>query len=108
MKQSMEHRWNFRKPVEAEVILHYSRLGVVWAKMRNVGYGGMCLETRPLTLYPNSKVHVTFLVRRGAEVVHRSVEALVIYMNGHGCGLMFSDFDRHTFRFLHTLIHAEA
>lgn len=72
--------------------------------MHDISYGGMRLEVRPLVLNPNTKVRVTFLMRQAAEVAHRSVEALVIYMNGHGCGLMFDGFDRGTFRFLHTLM----
>lgn len=106
MKQSTEQRWNPRTQVKTEVILHFSRLGVVRAQTRDISYGGMHLEVKPLVLNPNSKVHVTFIVRQAAEVVHRTVEALVIYMNRHGCGLMFDGFDRGTFRFLHALMHA--
>lgn len=105
MKQPTEHRWNPRKQIKTEVILHFSRLGVVRAKTHDISYGGMRLEVKPLVLNPNTRVRATFIVHQATEVVHRSVEALVIYMNGYGCGLMFDGFDRSTFRFLHSLMH---
>jgi hypothetical protein len=105
MRQATEQRGSPRKQVETEVVLHFSNQGVVWAKTRDVSYGGMRLEVKPLVLNPNTKVRVTFIVRQAAEVVHRSVEALVIYMNRHGCGLRFDDTDGSTFRVLQTLMH---
>lgn len=104
MEPPTEQRWNPRKQLKTEVILHFSRLGVVRAQTRDISYGGMRLDVKPLVLNPNSRVRVTFIVRQAAEVAHRSVEALVIYMNGHGCGLMFDGFDRSTFRFLRGLM----
>ncbi len=107
MKQLAEQRWNPRKHVETEVILHFSERGVVRAKTCDISYGGMRLEVRPLMLYPNTKVRVTFIVRQAAEVVHRSIEALVIYMNRYGCGLMFHGFDRSTFKFLSAYVEQQ-
>lgn len=104
MKPPTEQRWNARKQFETEAILHFSRHGVIRVKVRDISYGGVRIEARPLVLYPNSRVRVTFIVRQAAEVVHRTVEALVIYMNWHGCGLMFDGFDRNTFKFLHTIL----
>ncbi|MHB1140433.1 MAG: PilZ domain-containing protein [Sulfuricaulis sp.] len=107
MKQLAEQRWNPRKHVETEVILHFSERGVVRAKTCDISYGGMRLEVRPLMLYPNTRVRVTFIVRQAAEVVHRSIEALVIYMNRYGCGLMFHGFDRSTFKFLSAYVEQQ-
>lgn len=108
MKQSTEQRWNPRRQVETEVILHFSQRGVVRAKTCDISYGGVRLKVRPLILHPNTRVHVTFIVRQAAEVVHRSVEALVIYMNRYGCGLMFDGFDRKTFKFLSAYVEQPA
>jgi len=108
MKQPTEQRWNPRKQIETEVILHFSDMGVVHAKARDISYGGIRIDVRPLVLHPNTRVRLTFIVRQAAEVVHRSVEALVIHMNRHGCGLMFNGLDRHAFRLLSTLMHVEA
>ena len=108
MKQSTEQRWNPRRQVETEVILHFSKRGVVRAKTCDISYGGVRLEVRPLILHPNTKVRVTFIVRQAAEVMHRSVEALVIYMNRYGCGLMFHGFDRNTFKFLSAYVEQPA
>lgn len=106
MKSPTEQRWNPRKQIKTEVILHFSRLGVVRAQTRDISYGGVRLEVKPLVLDPNTRVRATFIMRQAAEVAHQSIDALVIYMNGHGCGLMFDRFDRGTFRFLHRLMHA--
>ena len=107
MKQLAEQRWNPRKHVETEVILHFSERSAVRAKTCDISYGGMRLEVRPLLLYPNTKVRVTFIVRQAAEVMHRSLEALVIYMNRYGCGLMFHGFDRSTFKFLSAYVEQQ-
>ena len=103
MKPTKEQRWSPRKQLETEVVLHCASLGTVRAKTRDISYGGMRLEVRPLVLNPNSKVMVTLIARQAAEVVHRSVEALVIYMNRHGCGLRFDRLDRSTLRLLQTM-----
>lgn len=35
------------------------------------------------------------------------IDARVIHIGSHGCGLMFVDFDRDTFTLLHTILFAE-
>ncbi len=104
MKEPKEQRGTRRKQLETEVVLHSGRLGMFRVKTRDISYGGMRLIVKPLALNPNSKVRVTLIVREAAEVVHRTVDALVIYMNQHGCGLRFDDVDRSTFRLLQTMM----
>lgn len=104
MKETKEQRGTRRKQLETEVVLHSAGLGAVRAKTRDISYGGMHLVVKPLVLNPNSKVRVTLIVREAAEVIHRTVDALVIYMNQHGCGLRFDGVDRNTFRLLQTMM----
>jgi hypothetical protein len=40
--------------------------------------------------------------------MHRSVEALVIYINHHGCGLRFDSLDRGALRLLQAMIRPGA
>ena len=107
MKHPIEQRWNFRRPVTTEVILHSPRLGVVRARTRDLSYGGMRVDAMPANLGPNNWVRVTLFVRHDAETLHQSVDARVIHAGSHGCGLMFVDFDRDTFMLLHALMFAE-
>lgn len=107
MKPTQEQRRSPRKQLETEVVLHFASLGAVRAKTHDISYGGMRLEVKPLVLNPNSKVRVTLIARQAAEFVHRSVEALVIYMNRHGCGLRFDGLDRSTFKLLQTMMGLE-
>lgn len=107
MKHGIEQRWNSRKSVTAEVILHSPRLGVVRARTRDLSYGGTQLDARFATLAPNSWVRVTFLVRHDAETLHQSVDARVIHAGSQGCGLMFVNFDRGTFMLLHALMFVD-
>lgn len=108
MKPAKEQRWTRRKQLETEVVLHFASLDPVRAKTRDISYGGMHLVVKPLMLNPNSKVKVTLIMRQAAEVIYRTIDALVIYMNRHGCGLRFDNLDRRTFVFLQTLMHLEA
>ena len=108
MRCVTEQRWNFRKQFNTRVILDVSGLGAVQGETRDVGYGGMRLDTRPWVLSPNTKVRVTFVSRQETEDTPRSIDARVTYMNGDGCGLTFEEFYSDTFAFLHTLIHLEA
>jgi len=107
MKQAKEQRWTRRKQLETEVVLHFASLGAVRAKTRDISYGGMRLVVKPLVLNPNSKIRVTLIVRQAAEVIHRTVDALVIHINEHGCGLRFDGVDRNTFRLLQTMMRLE-
>jgi hypothetical protein len=108
MRRVTEQRWNFRKQFNTRVILDVWGLGAVQGETRDVGYGGMRLDTRPWVLSPNTKVRVTFVSRQETEDTPRSIDARVTYMNRDGCGLTFEEFHRDTFAFLHTLIHLEA
>lgn len=104
MKEAKEQRGTRRKQLETEVVLHFAGLRAVRVKTRDISYGGMHLVVKPLVLNPNSKVRVTLIAREAAEVIHRTVDALVIYMNQHGCGLRFDGVDRNTFRLLQTMM----
>lgn len=107
MRHPIERRWNFRKPVQTEVILHSPRLGVIHSKTRDLSYGGMRLETRLANLGPNCQLRTTFVIRQDAEILHQSVDARIIHTDSQGCGVMFVDFDRDTFMLLHTLMFAD-
>ncbi len=108
MRRLTEQRWNFRKQFNTRVILDVSGLGAVEGETRDVGYGGLRLDTRPWVLSPNTKVRVTFVSRLDTHDTPRSIDARVTYMNRDGCGLAFEEFRRDIFAFLHTLIHLEA
>ena len=107
MRHPIERRWNLRKPVQAEVILHSPRVGVIRTPTRDLSYGGMRLEPRLANLGHNSQLRATFVVHQGAEILRQSVNARVIHTDSQGCGVMFIDFDRDTFTLLHTLMFPE-
>ncbi|MGE5240509.1 MAG: hypothetical protein ACM3NI_02585 [Bacteroidota bacterium] len=50
---------------------------------------------------------MTLIVRQAAQVIHRTVDALVIHINQHGCGLRFDGVDRNTFSLLQTMTRLE-
>jgi len=90
----MEQRWNFREPLEIEVILQYPGLGLVRARTRDVSSGGMFVETRPLALSPNTMVQITFVKRHHSPY---SLRALIVHATGNGCGLMFTHSNQEDF-----------
>ena len=103
MKSHTERRWNLRNLVQAEVILHSPRIGVIRTNTRDLSYGGMRLETRLANLGKNCHLRATFVIRQGGEIIHQSIDSRIIHTDSQGCGVMFVDFDRDTFMLLHAL-----
>ena len=100
----MEHRWNSRKPVGVDVVLHYDGLGLIRGKTRNISYGGMYVETNAVNLAKNAVVSVHLPEPDDNENSLQTVRAMVVHTGQDGFGLMFLDFDRAMLRILRGLI----
>jgi hypothetical protein len=100
----MEHRCSIRIPSKFDVVVHCRRVGTVPATIRDVGLGGMFVETGSAVLHPNTPVDVTTRVpENGADQLHR-FRAWVVWTGRCGAGLMLRSFDDATSVVLHGLV----
>jgi hypothetical protein len=86
----MEHRWSARKPHECSVAIDspFRTQAIGW--MRNIGLGGMFVETGALVLPTNAPVLVgfTFVMKDEYEEPFR-LPGLVVRRTPAGVGIMF-------------------
>jgi hypothetical protein len=100
----MEHRCSIRMPIKFDAVIHCRRVGTVPATIRDVGLGGMFVETGSTVLHPNTPVDVTTRVpENGADKLHR-LRAWVVWTGRCGAGLMLRSFDDTTEVVLRSLV----
>jgi hypothetical protein len=89
----MEHRCSIRISSEVDAVVNCRRVGVVHATIRDVGLGGMFVETGSIALRLNTPVDVT--VRVPGNGGHRPyrLRTWVVWVGSGGAGLMFRSFD---------------
>jgi hypothetical protein len=82
----MEHRWNDRKPVQTDVIIHAAGLGMIRGRTRDLSMSGAFIETAPaVTVHKNSRVQVAFLASG------KTVPAHITRTRNGGFGVLFDD-----------------
>ena len=100
----MEHRCSVRVPLALDVVIKSRSLGLVSGRTRNVGVGGMLVDTGPARLPVNTLVETSLvMLEQGREQVYDAF-AVVIHSSDGGTGLMFSDMDPALFNRLHQLV----
>jgi hypothetical protein len=101
----MEHRWSIRTPIRIEVDLDCPGLGQATARTRDIGLGGVFVESRELNPPRNATIELTFYLGSGDTRVAYRIKARVVRVTPEGVGLMFKDYDVNTFRSLQEVIH---
>jgi hypothetical protein len=100
----MEHRCSIRIPIKFDAVVNCRRVGTVSGTIRDVGLGGMFVETGSTVLHPNTPVDVTARVpANGADELHR-LRAWVVWTGRCGAGLMLRSFDDATSVVLRRLV----
>lgn len=94
----MEHRWHIRRPLAAKVILNSAAHGPIRAKIRDLGAGGVCVETPEKALSANLHVELTFAVGSDGVLRLYRVPALVVWASRDSAGLMFYEIYPETLR----------
>ncbi len=87
----MEHRCSVRKPMELQLMLYKHGLPVQSAVSRNLGLGGMLIDTGTTTWRNNEFLEVEFIGDDGSPGMR--VPAVVVHQSGRGTGLMFDGID---------------
>ena len=101
---NMEHRCSTRNLVVLNAVLDCRSFGLVPAKVRDVGLGGMFVETGLITLRPNTPVEVAVSVQSNGVNKRHHFRALVVWTERCGAGLMFRSFDDAAYGALHKLV----
>lgn len=100
----MEHRCSIRISSEFDAVVNCRRAGVVRATIRDVGLGGMFVETSSIALRPNTPVDVTMRVPKSAANRPYHLGAWVVWTGRSGAGLMLRSFDDATYSALRKLV----
>lgn len=83
----MEHRWSLRKTLQRPVLLSSPQHGTLSARMRDIGLGGMYVETDGPIPPLNALVSVSFGL---GEWPHEfCLRGLVVRRTASGAGIMF-------------------
>lgn len=101
---SMEHRWDTRKATAVEAVVRYPALGLVRGKVRNIGLGGMYVETGAITFNVNTPVDVTVRIGKHSADGLFHMHAWVVWTGASGAGLMFRAFDDTSYAALQELV----
>ena len=83
----MEHRCSIRKPMELQVMLYKHGLPVQRALSRNLGLGGVLVDTGDTRWRKNEYLEVEFIGADGGQGMR--VPAVVVHQSENGTGLMF-------------------
>jgi PilZ domain len=83
----MEHRCSVRKPLEFQLLLYKHGLPIQSGVSRNLGLGGLFIETSEREWRKNEYLEIEILGRNGLPSMR--LHAVVVHHNGKGAGVMF-------------------
>lgn len=101
----MEHRWSIRKPHQCRVVVDCPRVGPAVAELRNIGIGGMFVESGNLDLPVNTPVSVAFTLGRDGYREDFRLPAMVVRRMPNGAGIMFLESEVETLRALRRALY---
>ncbi len=100
----MDSRSSIRRRLELQVVLSYPKLGMLSGCMRDLGRGGMFVDTGRVTVPRDEKLRV-YLYLPGPDAEHFCVaDARVVHSRGGGVGLAFQHLDDATRNALNELM----
>ncbi len=87
----MEHRCNVRRPVSLDAVVESRALGRIPCRVRNIGLGGVFVETPRLKPAVNSIVELSFVAPLDGTSQCCRMLAIVVHHTERGVGLMFEE-----------------
>jgi len=88
----MENRWTERAPMQLNVLMHYSPLGIINGVSKNVSSNGMFVDTGRITLISGEHISLHFRYPDQLEGSIYTVDAHIIHTSTKGAGLKFLKF----------------
>lgn len=104
----MEHRWSTRKPYQCSVIVDSASQGRIAVRLRNIGMGGMFVDTGGIALPLNALVHVVINLGRTDDRRDFRLPAMVVRRHSNGAGIMFLETDGPTLGALRSALYDPA
>jgi len=98
----MEHRWSVRQPHQCSVIVDCPRIGLAATRLRDIGVGGMFVETDKVDLPLNAMINVAFALERE----EFCLPAIVVRRTDRGAGLMFLESEPDVMQSLRSVLDA--
>lgn len=89
---AMNHRCSARISLHVEVDVFHQGRTLGRYLTRDINPEGVFIETGPVALYPNDIVELEFVVSGDISRIDR-MKAMVIWHNGGGIGLLFTESD---------------
>ncbi len=83
----MEHRCSIRKPIEFQLLLYKQGIPVQTGMCRNLGLGGLLMETGSYQWRKNEYLEVEIVAYNGRRSIR--LPAVVAHCSARGVGLMF-------------------
>jgi len=87
----MEHRYTERKLLRLGVVVTCPHLGLIRGRSRDVGLGGMFVQTDCVVMPLNAPVNVSFQPDAQRPLVCFEAQGMVIHQHAGGFGLMFDE-----------------
>jgi len=100
----MEHRCSVRKPIEFQLLLYRQGLPVQNAVSRNLGLGGMFIDTGTCTWRKNEYLEIEILGCNGTPGVR--LPAVVVHFSLRGTGVVFDAISAEQRRILRASFYA--
>lgn len=108
MSRPIDRRWSQRRDTHLEVTISGKELAPQHGVCRNIGAGGLYVQTDPPGLVIDSVYHVSFTLGQGDEPQYQRVAARAIRRASDGFALMFTEFPLDSLRMLRRLLYEEA
>ena len=106
----MEHRWSTRIPLTTQVTLSQNMQPEVECVVKDIGHGGMFVETDPSIYSKNTTLTICFNLTTEEGVQRYKLLACVRHCGESGLGLMFleheNDFSDQIHQLILTRVHA--
>jgi hypothetical protein len=87
----MEHRCNMRRAVSLDANIQCRGSGLLVGRIRNIGLGGLFVETGWRRPALNTIVELSFNIPLNGELYPCRLRALVVHRSECGAGLMFEE-----------------
>jgi hypothetical protein len=100
----MEHRCSRRKPVSLDAVFSYRSLGLVHGRIRNIGMGGMLVETGRIRIPVYAELATSLFLDDNSTTPLR-LDAVVVRSGEYGVGLMFDQLTSEMRDALHSFIY---
>jgi hypothetical protein len=102
----LEHRWSTRKRVCLDAIVFHRHLGLLPAKILDIGLEGAFITAKDLELPIPGIVELTFGFDVSGKKTLYHTDAMVVHHSRGGYGVMFREFKLEAFRSLMDMLYA--